>query len=209
MNTEATPQSETKGFCRNCGTPLTAESMRDVGGTLYCEPCLTRLVSQPAQLQAVAGAGSPVLAALMGFVPGLGAVYNSEYAKALIHFLIFVGLVTTASHGGPQPLTGLCIAGLFVYMPVEAYLTAKARLYGQKPPSPLGSWETKAPVGPILLIGFGVLLLLDKFDILNLDRLSDYFLPILLIVGGSLWMMRRRSGNGGATGEPKGVSGHE
>jgi hypothetical protein len=199
MSSEATIHSETRGFCRNCGTPLTAETLRDVSGTLYCEPCLARLVTQPAQPQAAAGAGSPVLAAIMGVIPGLGAVYNSEYAKALIHFLIFVGLVTTANHGGPQPLTGLLIGGLFVYMPVEAYLTARARLYGQKPPTPLGGWETKAPVGPILLIAFGVLLLLDKFGVLDLDRLSEYFLPILLIVGGTLWMLRRRAENGTST----------
>jgi hypothetical protein len=205
MSSEATIPSETKGFCRNCGTPLTAETLRDVSGTLYCEPCLARLVAHPAQPQVVAGAGSPVLAAMMGLVPGLGAVYNSEYAKALIHFLIFVGLVTTASHGGPQPLTGLMIAGLFVYMPVEAYLTARARMYGQKPPTALGGWESRAPVGPILLIAFGVLLLLDKFNILDLDRLSEYFLPILLIVGGVLWMMRRRSGDG----TPTEASSHE
>ena len=199
MSSEATIHSETRGFCRNCGTPLTAETLRDVSGTLYCEPCMARLVTQPAPPQAAAGAGSPVLAAIMGVVPGLGAVYNSEYAKALIHFLIFVGLITTANHGGPQPLTGLMIAGLFVYMPVEAYLTARAKMYGQKPPTALGGWETRGPIGPILLIAFGVLLLMDKFGILDLDRLSEYFLPVLLIVGGVLWMMRRRSGNGTST----------
>lgn len=199
MNTEATMQSETKGFCRNCGTPLTAETLRDVRGTLYCEACLARLVAQPAHAQPAAGAASPVLAAMMGIIPGLGAVYNCEYAKALIHFLIFVGLVTTASHGGPQPLTGLMIAGLFVYMPIEAYLTARAKMYGQQPPSPLGNLESRIPVGPILLIGFGVVLLLDKFQVLDLDRLSEYFLPVLLIVGGALWMLRRRAGNGTST----------
>jgi len=199
MSSEATIPSETRGFCRNCGKPLTTETMRDVSGTLYCEPCLARLVAQPAPQQVAAGSGSPVLAAIMGVIPGLGAVYNSEYAKALIHFLIFVGLITTADRGGPQPLTGLMIAGLFVYMPVEAYLTARAKLYGVKPPSALGGWETQAPIGPILLIAFGVLLLLDKFEILSLDRLSEYFLPILLIVGGVLWMMRRRAGNGIST----------
>jgi len=199
MNSEPTMQSETKGFCRNCGTPLTAETVRDVRGTLYCEPCLAQMVALPKPPQAAAGAGSPVLAALMGFVPGLGAVYNSEYAKALIHFLVFVGLVTTAEHGGPQPLTGLMIAGLFVYMPIDAYLTAKARMLGQKPPALMGSWETKLPLGPILLIAFGVLLLLDKFELLDIDRLSEFFLPVLLIVGGALWLVRRRGGNGTST----------
>ncbi len=202
MSTEPSLPTETKGFCRNCGTPLTAETVRDVRGTLYCEPCLAAMVAQPAPPPAARGAGSPVLAAIMGLVPGLGAVYNSEYAKALIHFLVFVGLVTTAAHGGPQPLTGLLIAGLFVYMPVEAYLSAKARLTGQKPPAALGGWESKLPLGPILLIAFGVLLLADRFNLLDLDRLSEFFLPILLIVGGALWMLRRRGGNGSSTEAP-------
>jgi hypothetical protein len=202
MNTESSLPSETKGFCRNCGTPLTAETVREVHGTLYCEPCLARMVAQPAP-PLPATNGKPVLAALLGFIPGLGAVYNSEYAKALIHFLIFVGLVTTAAHNGPQPLTGLLIAGLFVYMPIEAYLSAKARLTGQKPPAALGGWETKMPLGPVLLIAFGVLLLADRFNLLDLERLSEFFLPIVLIVGGALWMMRRRGGNGTSTEGPQ------
>jgi hypothetical protein len=200
MSTEPSLPTETKGFCRNCGTPLTAETVREVRGTLYCEPCLARMVAQPAPV--VQTNGKPVLAALLGLIPGLGAVYNSEYAKGLIHFLIFVGLVTTAAHNGPQPLTGLLIAGLFVYMPIEAYISAKARLTGRKSPSAFGAWETNLPVGPILLIIFGVLLLADRFELINLDRISEFFLPILLIVGGALWLIRRRGGNGTSTEAP-------
>jgi hypothetical protein len=200
MSSQPTIPSETRGFCRNCGTPLTAETLRDVSGTLYCEPCLARLVSQPAQPQVVAGTNKPVLAAMMGFVPGLGAVYNSEYAKALIHFLIFVVLVTTADQGDWQPLTGLMIAGLFVYMPVDAYRTAKAKMLGQPSPNPLSNLDSRIPIGPILLIGLGVLLLLAKFGILDFDRLRGFLLPILMIGGGAYWMMRRRGGNGAPTG---------
>lgn len=200
MSTQPNVPGDAKGFCRTCGTPLTAETLREVRGALYCEPCLARMVAQPAPAERVNG--KPVLAAILGLIPGLGAVYNSEYAKGLIHFLIFVALVTTASHGGPQPLTGLLIAGLFVYMSIEAYVTAKARLTGQKAPSALGGWETKLPLGPILLIAFGVMLLADKFGMLDLEQLSGFFLPIVLIVAGALWLIRRRGGDEGSTEAP-------
>jgi len=191
MSTGEPIPSETKGFCRNCGTSLTAETLREVRGVLYCEACLSDLAAKP---QPVEGAGNPALAAVLGVVPGLGAVYNGDYPRALIHFLVFVGLVTMASHGGPQPLTGLMIAGLFVYMPVDAYMCAKAKLLGQKPTSPLGDLGTDLPWGPILLIGFGALLLLDKFDLLDLDRIGEYFFPLALIAIGAILLRKRMRG---------------
>jgi hypothetical protein len=167
--------------------------VREVRGILYCEPCLAKAVAEPYP-QPVAGAPNPALAALLGFVPGLGAVYNGEYIKGMVHFLIFVGLVTMASSGGPQPMTGLMIAGLFVYMPIEAYMTAKAKMLGQKT-SPLGAGGSDVPWGPIALIGFGALLLLDKFHLLNLERIADYFFPLVLIGVGALLMWRRTRGS--------------
>ena len=48
-----------------------------------CSPVLPRRLSQNRR--------QPGLAATLGFIPGLGAVYNGEYVKALIHVLIFGG----------------------------------------------------------------------------------------------------------------------
>ena len=93
MSSEATIPSETRGFCRNCGTPLTAETMRDVSGTLYCEPCLAQMVVQPTPPQAAEGTGNATLAAILGVVPGLGAVYNGEFVKGFIHVLVFGALI--------------------------------------------------------------------------------------------------------------------
>ena len=44
MNCAVHSNVEATGFCRNCGKALCPECTRDVGGALYCEPCLLRRV---------------------------------------------------------------------------------------------------------------------------------------------------------------------
>ena len=71
---------------------------------------------------------SPGLAALLGFIPGVGAMYNGEYTKGFIHVLIFASLIWATDH--VNDLFGLGIAAFVLYMPIEAYQTAKAKLMG-------------------------------------------------------------------------------
>src|SRR5579862_2026167 len=60
----------------------------------------------------------PVLALILGFIPGVGAIYNGQYAKGLIHVVVFGLLVSLAnSHVSPfQPLIGVLIAAWVFYM---------------------------------------------------------------------------------------------
>ncbi|MFZ0618535.1 MAG: hypothetical protein WAM01_07590, partial [Candidatus Acidiferrales bacterium] len=44
---------------------------------------------------------SAAVAVVLGFIPGLGAVYNGEYVKALIHVLVFGGLIAALSSDLP------------------------------------------------------------------------------------------------------------
>ena len=44
-------------------------------------------------------APSPGLAAVLGFIPGVGAMYNGQFAKALIHVLVFVSIIWITSNG--------------------------------------------------------------------------------------------------------------
>jgi len=133
-------------YCRTCGKPVCANCARDVRGVIYCEDCLASQVSgtmpPPPQPGAVApgtptvASGSPGLAALLGFIPGVGAMYNGEYAKGFIHVLIFATLIWAANN--VSDLFGLAIAAFCIYMPIEAYQTAKARALGLQPPDPFG-----------------------------------------------------------------------
>jgi hypothetical protein len=75
------------------------------------------------------------VAAALGFIPGVGAMYNGQFIKGLIHVFVFAVLVSTAGHYG---IFGLFIAAWVIYQVFEAYHVAKARRDGQPPPDPLG-----------------------------------------------------------------------
>ncbi|HEY1159962.1 MAG TPA: hypothetical protein VGE83_04995, partial [Terracidiphilus sp.] len=52
------------------------------------------------------GGPSPGLAALLGFIPGVGAMYNGQFIKGMVHLAIFAVLVSAAHMYG--------VFGLFV-----------------------------------------------------------------------------------------------
>jgi TM2 domain-containing membrane protein YozV len=206
------------GYCRNCGKPMCAVCVRPVRDVLYCEDCLASVMGHSAPAAAYApGAGvaqspvasvptlpasqtgvgpNPALAFFLGFLPGLGAFYNEQYGKGVLHLAIFLFLfilgVDGALSGGAEAALWICIAALWVYMPIDAFRTAKAKLAGQPLDDPLESFSKGKPVGPFLIIGIGVLLLLHNFDWFPFWRVQQFW-PVILIVVGIL-MFRKRLG---------------
>jgi B-box zinc finger/Domain of unknown function (DUF5668) len=140
------PDRERVAFCQNCGKPLCQECSRVVGNAVYCEPCLAaRLAGAPAGSASIPtepGATppppiapdvpSPALATLLGFIPGVGAMYNGQYAKGIVHLMVFAVL---ASIGGIFKLFAL---GWIIYQAIDANHTARARLTGAPLPNPFG-----------------------------------------------------------------------
>ncbi len=140
------------GFCQDCGRPLTQATVRTVGTGVFCEPCLTARVgatspdsgyaTAPPYYAAVppqpstAGEPSPVLAAILGFIPGVGAMYNGQFAKGIVHLLIFAALVSLADN--VNGIFGLFVTGWIFYMAFEAYHTAVARRDGLPLPNAFG-----------------------------------------------------------------------
>jgi TM2 domain-containing membrane protein YozV len=132
----------------------------------------------------------PLLALFLGFIPGVGAIYNGQYAKGLIHALVFGMLVTMASRGSGwlEPLVGILIAAWVFYMAFEAFHTASKRRKGH----PIDEFSSlidvqptqgRFPVGAILLIGLGFILLLDTTDIIDMEQLSRYWPAGLIVLG--------------------------
>jgi len=207
------------GYCRNCGKAMCSTCVRPVRDVLYCEECLAGIVGIPAPAPHVPpppapaaesqyqmpGAGlppppryarsNPVLAFFLGFLPGMGAFYNEQFGKGMMHLAIFLVLFITGidsnMSGGATAALWICIGGLWIYMPVDAYRTAKARQMGETLSDPLDAFTKERPIGPILLIGAGVLLLLHNFDWFPWYRISQFFWPAVLIAAGVL-MMRNR-----------------
>lgn len=196
-------EAEAVGYCRQCGKALCAECRRDVHGAVYCEDCLAATVL-PAAAGGAPSAPNPGLALGLGFIPGLGAVYNGDYIKALLYIVIFGGLISALSSGaarGLEPLLGMLLAAFYFYMPIEAYQTAKRRALGQAPPP--GGWESlgfegggkAAPLGPLILIVLGFLFLANtmhwfEFHFFFLRRLW----PLILIFLGVWLLWKRTSG---------------
>jgi hypothetical protein len=144
MNCAVHTQTQATAFCRTCGKALCEDCKRDVMGAIYCEPCIAaRLHGQPPAgtmvpppVAAAHGAPNPVMAGILGFIPGVGAMYNGQFVKAFAHVVIFVLLIlATDSMSG---LFGILIGFFVIYMAFEAYKTAEAHRMGLPAPDPLG-----------------------------------------------------------------------
>jgi hypothetical protein len=155
MNCANHPDRERIAFCQNCGKPLCQECMRTVGSAVFCEPCLVAKLAGAGNANPAGGAApgvnysaegtippptapdepNPSLAALLGFIPGVGAMYNGQYAKGIVHLIVFAVLVSLAGENG---IFGLFIAGWVFYQVIEAHHTAQARRDGTPLPNPFG-----------------------------------------------------------------------
>jgi hypothetical protein len=146
-------------------------------------------------------------------IPGVGAIYNGQYAKGLVHVVI-LGLLfsvtsSAASHGF-EPMFVLLTIAFWTYMPFEAYHTARKRLLGEPVDEFSSVFPLKAhrrtgiPAGPLALIALGVLFLLNTMDILRFDQIARYW-PVGLIALGVYMLYCRITGNG----DDAAVSNHE
>ncbi len=134
-------------YCQSCGKALCAGCVRNAaGGQILCEPCWTawHAYQQPFA-SPPAGTPSPATAAVLGLIPGVGAMYNGQFIKGLIHVVIFAVLVSAAHLYG---IFGLFIAAWILYQSFEAYHTARARRDGQPLPDPLGLNEVGSWINP-------------------------------------------------------------
>jgi len=202
------PEVDSVGYCRQCGKGLCADCRRDVKGVLYCEDCLAANVL-PAGAPAVApapGAPNPGLALALGFIPGVGAIYNGEYIKALFHLLIFGGIISLGDQAGPfEGLFAMLGVGFYFYMVIDSYQTARRRAAGQPAPATssweplgLGDPEKVTPIGPIILIVLGALFLMNTLDFFPLRFMWKFWPAILIAVG--VWMLWKRTGGESKSG---------
>lgn len=211
------PQTESIAYCSQCGRSLCAECKREVSGMIYCESCLAnRLRSSTLPPLTTFGEGpNPGLALFLGFIPGVGSIYNGQIVKAMVQVLIFGSLIALSNRvGGPfDTIFGLGAAAFYFYMVIDSYQTARRRQLGQPPEEwlGLGDFKINAPVGAALLIGLGALFLLDNFGIPVFESITRFWPVILIVVGLILLQNRIRRGrtppDGGGSAGPRGPQG--
>jgi Domain of unknown function (DUF5668)/B-box zinc finger len=149
MNCQNHPDVPAAAYCQSCGKPLCTACMRSVGGSVFCEPCLAARLSasQGGAFPNAPATGihaHPLLAGLLGFIPGVGAMYNGQFAKALAHVLIFAVFVSLSDKSA---VFGLLVAAWIFYQVFDAAQTAKARRDGFPLPNPFGLNDLGSKLG--------------------------------------------------------------
>lgn len=156
---------------------------------------------------------NPALAGILaGFFPfGVGAVYCSQYAKGLAHLAIMVMLIIGVSSDVPWYLhmvLGIGIGFFYIYQIIDAVKTARAIQLGEPAPDPFGLASmfgsgpsvqavpgekaeptTKIPMAAIVLIGLGILFLINTAFDFSLHR----YWPLILI-GLGVWSFAKQWG---------------
>jgi TM2 domain-containing membrane protein YozV len=146
---------------------------------------------------------SPGAAFILGLIPGVGAIYNGQYIKGLIHVVILgllFGIANSGISDSGMPVVVLMIIGFFAYQAFEALHTAQKRRMGLavNDLSGFAAGPSRFPAAPVILIALGVVLLLDNLGFLELRRILRFW-PVLLIGLGVYMLMNRFA----ATKEPR------
>jgi TM2 domain-containing membrane protein YozV len=146
MNCAVHTDTPAVAFCRTCGKALCENCKRDVMGIVYCEPCLAARLHgaaapatgapAAAPVAPLPGTPSPAIALLLGFIPGVGAMYNGQFMKAFVHVVIFILAILATNN--LSDFFGFLIAFWVIYMAFDAYKTAEAKRLGLPLPDPLG-----------------------------------------------------------------------
>ena len=204
-------QGSNVAYCRACGKALIPADQRQVQGTIYCEehapktapPQPAASYGTPPPSAPAPGAVSPGLAFLLGLIPGVGAIYNAQYAKGLVHVVIFgllISVMTSGNMGDLEPLFGMMAPIWVLYMAFEAYHTAKKREHGEPVDEfssilPLKGAGGGFPVAPVVLIVAGVIFLLNNLEVFRIYQLLKYWPALLILLGVYLLVARTNEGS--------------
>jgi TM2 domain-containing membrane protein YozV len=136
---------------------------------------------------------SPGLAGILSaiFPFGVGALYNGQRNKALVHLFVLFGLIYAITRGGSGLLFGLLIAGFYFYQIFDNIQSAKAINAASTGQQSAAEAVQELPEvissGSIfwgaLLIVLGVVLILANLEIVPYRTLGNYW-PIAVIVIG-------------------------
>jgi hypothetical protein len=195
------PEVDSRHICNACKKLLCDECATQIKGKAYCLPCLERGADWVTTVKDFRlPSDSPRRAAIFAVIPGIGAVYNNEYLKAVTYFTVFAALVVMG-----DTLNAVFGFGAFVFLVFtmfEAYRTAEKNALRRVQPDVPGGEPARSDNS---LAGWGVFLILAGVLFLLQNILSFYFLvrmwpAIFILIGGFLVYLsvrgrRRRNGD--------------
>ncbi|HZH34528.1 MAG TPA: hypothetical protein VEX64_06775 [Pyrinomonadaceae bacterium] len=205
--------------CNSCARALCPACDHRIRGFPFCADCIVSGIELLRSHQQSSGTKprqtSPVLATVLSlFCPGLGAAYNGQTAKAIVHFAFFVSLFQMAILTNGMALFVLGFLGIWLFAAVDAWRAARAIRAGLTNAAADDLWLQKITAKPltwaIAFIGLGTMFFLHTTFGLRLPVRE--ILPLALIVIGVYWLTgyfrRKRETGGEADFNPTVVRGH-
>ena len=190
------PEVDSSQICSACKKYLCDDCANRIKEKVYCAECLEKGAEWVATVKDFRlPSDSPRRAAIFAIIPGIGAVYNNEYLKAVTYFTVFAALIMMG-----DALNAVFGFGAFVFLVFtmfDAYRTAekRARRIAQPDGSALEPGYTDNS-----LTGWGVFLILAGALFLLQNIISFYFLarmwPAIFILMGAYLVylsLRRRN----------------
>lgn len=143
--------------------------------------------------------GRALTATILALLPGMGAVYNRQNVKAVVHFFTIVGLFQlTKVHLAPG-LFALAGFACYVYSIIDAHRTAQLIARGESAAADEERFKRilvrRAPALGVFLIAAGILFVVNILRPLALLALAKLFPVLLILLGGYLltkYFKRRR-----------------
>ena len=180
--------------CSRCARQLCLACDHRIRGFPYCQDCIVAgvelLQQQPALLEApqhVRSRTSPWIALLLSFIfPGLGAAYNGQTTKSVVHFAIFASGLQMAAVTNTTIFFLLVAFGIWLFAAVDSFRTAQLIRAGLSPDADSDPIVRRLYGHPlawaVLLIALGTTFLL--YNMLGVQLPVRQALPVLLVLLG-------------------------
>ena len=138
--------------------------------------------------------GKARLAALCALLPGMGAVYNRQNVKAVVHFVTIIGLFQLSDMHVFEAMFGLAGVGFYIYSIIDAYRTARLIAQGESPAADEARFKRelarRAPAIGAVLIVTGLLMVLQLLRPLGVYISMGRLIPVMLIIFGGFLLTR-------------------
>lgn len=187
--------------CASCARALCPACDHRVKGHPYCQDCIVRGVEnlsrhyQPSNRYQAGEKprGHSHVAALCALLPGMGAIYNRQNIKAVVHFAAIIGLLQLTHVRVLSAVFALGAVLFYVYSIIDAYRTAQLILAGESPEADEERFKQtlvkRAPVVGVVLIVAGLLLVVQLVRPLSFITYAR-LLPVALILFGGYLLTR-------------------
>jgi hypothetical protein len=178
--------------CASCARGLCPACDHRIKGYPYCQDCIVMgIESLSSNYYGSARPRSKArLAALCALLPGMGAVYNRQNIKAVVHFITVVGLFQLSRLHVVSGLFVLAGFAFYVYSIFDAYHTSQLVARGESAAADEERFKRmlvkRAPVIGAALMVAGVFLVIQLVRPIAFLTFTRLFPVALILLGGYL-----------------------